>query len=390
MIYFDHAATTPVRPEVLTAMLPFFSEKFGNASSVYKLAQESKSAIDAARAKVATILGAQPNEIYFTSGGTEANNWALKGMAEALRKQGNHLITTNIEHHAILRTCQYLEKQGFEVTYLEVDENGLITPEQVVKALKKETILISIMYANNEIGTIMPIAEIGKIARAHGVIFHTDAVQAVGQLPIDVKRDQIDLLSLSGHKFHGPKGTGVLYVRRGLPLPSLLQGGGQERGRRGGTENVPGIVGLATALELSYRDLDAKTAKIQALRDYLIDGIYERIPHCRLNGDRTQRLPNNVNFSFAFVEGESLLLLLDLEGIAASSGSACTSGSLDPSHVLLALGLPHELAHGSLRLTLGEENTREEVDLLLEKLPLFVQRMRDMSPLYEDYLKQNS
>ncbi|NLW55720.1 MAG: cysteine desulfurase NifS [Firmicutes bacterium] len=390
MIYFDHAATTPVRSEVLEAMLPFFSEKFGNASSVYKLAQVNKKALDDARAKVATILGAQPNEIYFTSGGTEANNWALKGMAEALRKQGNHLITTKIEHHAVLRTCQYLEKQGFEVTYLDVDENGLITPEQVEKALKKETILISIMYANNEIGTIMPVAEIGKIARTHGVIFHTDAVQAVGQLPIDVNRDQIDLLSLSGHKFYGPKGTGALYVRRGLPLPSLLHGGGQERGRRGGTENVPGIVGLATALELAYQDLDIKTAKIQALRDYMIDGIYQRIPHCRLNGDRTQRLPNNVNFSFAFVEGESLLLLLDLEGIAASSGSACTSGSLDPSHVLLALGLPHELAHGSLRLTLGENNTREEVDLLLEKLPLFVQRMRDMSPLYEDYLKQNS
>ncbi len=390
MIYFDHAATTPVRPEVLEAMLPYFTEKFGNPSSVYKLAQANKKAIDDARATVAKILGAQPNEIYFTSGGTEADNWALKGMAEALRKQGNHLITTKIEHHAVLHTCEDLEKHGFEVTYLDVDENGLVTPEQVEKAIKKETILISIMYANNEIGTIMPIAEIGKIARKHGVIFHTDAVQAVGQLRIDVNRDQIDLLSLSGHKFYGPKGIGALYVRRGLPLPSLLHGGGQERRRRAGTENVPGIVGMAKALELAYQDLEAKTAKIQALRDYMIEGIYQRIPHCRLNGHRTLRLPNNVNFSFAFVEGESLLLLLDMEGIAASSGSACTSGSLDPSHVLLAIGLPHELAHGSLRLTLGEDNTREEVDLLLEKLPLFVQRMREMSPLYEDYLKQNS
>lgn len=390
MIYFDHAATTPVRPEVLEAMLPYFSEKYGNASSIYKLAQVNKKALDEARAKVAILLGAQPNEIYFTSGGTEADNWALKGLAEALQEQGNHLITTNIEHHAVLHTCRYLEKHGFDVTYLEVDEDGLITPDQVEKAIKNETILISVMYANNEIGTIMPVTEIGTIAHEHGVVFHTDAVQAVGQLPIDVKRDHIDLLSLSGHKFYGPKGVGALYIRRGLQLPSLLQGGGQERGRRAGTENVPGIVGLATALELAYQDLYIKTAKIQALRDYLIEGIYEHIPHCHLNGDRTRRLPNNVNFSFAFVEGESLLLLLDLEGIAASSGSACTSGSLDPSHVLLALGLPHELAHGSLRLTLGEDNTQEEVDLLLEKLPLFVQRMRDMSPLYEDYLKLNS
>ncbi|HBG17506.1 MAG TPA: cysteine desulfurase NifS [Firmicutes bacterium] len=390
MIYFDHAATTPVKPEVLEAMLPYFSEKYGNASSVYKLAQENKKAIDNARRVVAQLLGAQPNEIFFTSGGTESDNWALRGIASSLKEKGNHLITTKIEHHAVLHTCQYLESQGFEVTYLDVDENGLVTAEQVAKAIKTDTILISIIYANNEIGTIMPIAEIGKVAKEHGVIFHTDAVQAVGQIPIDVNRQHIDLLSLSGHKFYGPKGIGALYLRRGIKIPSLLHGGGQERGRRAGTENVPGIVGLATAMDLAYQNLERKNTKIKALRDQLINGIYKRIPFCRLNGHREQRLPNNVNFSFDFIEGESLLLLLDFEGIAASSGSACTSGSLDPSHVLLALGLPHEQAHGSIRFTLGEDNTREEVDLLLEKLPPFVQKLRAMSPLYEDFLRKHS
>ncbi len=390
MIYFDHAATTPVKPEVLEAMLPYFSEKYGNASSVYKLAQENKKAIDNARRVVAQLLGAQPNEIFFTSGGTESDNWALRGIASSLKEKGNHLITTKIEHHAVLHTCQYLESQGFEVTYLDVDENGLVTAEQVAKAIKTDTILISIIYANNEIGTIMPIAEIGKVAKEHGVIFHTDAVQAVGQIPIDVNRQHIDLLSLSGHKFYGPKGIGALYLRRGIKIPSLLHGGGQERGRRAGTENVPGIVGLATAMDLAYQNLERKNTKIKALRDQLINGIYKRIPFCRLNGHREQRLPNNVNFSFDFIEGESLLLLLDFEGIAASSGSACTSGSLDPSHVLLALGLPHEQAHGSIRFTLGEDNTREEVDLLLEKLPPFVQKLRALSPLYEDFLRKHS
>ncbi|NLW58835.1 MAG: cysteine desulfurase NifS [Firmicutes bacterium] len=390
MIYLDHAATTPVKPEVLAAMLPYFTEHYGNPSSVYKIAQRNRKAIDDARAVVAEHLGAQPNEIFFTSGGTEADNWAIKGIAEAFKEKGNHIITTNIEHHAVLHPCQYLEKHGYEVTYLEVDPDGLVTAEQVEAAIRPETILITIMYANNEIGTIMPIAEIGAVAKKHGIVFHTDAVQAIGHLPIDVRAQNIDLLSLSGHKFYGPKGTGALYIRRGLQLPPLLHGGGQERNRRAGTENVPGIVGLAKAMALAYEDLEAKNAKIKALRDYLIDGIMTQIPYCRLNGHREQRLPNNVNISFEFIEGESLLLLLDMAGIAASSGSACTSGSLDPSHVLLALGLPHEQAHGSIRFTLGEDNTREEMDQVLEKLPSFVERLRSMSPLYEDFVRQNS
>ncbi|HHT49624.1 MAG TPA: cysteine desulfurase NifS [Firmicutes bacterium] len=390
MIYLDHAATTPVHPDVLEAMLPYFTEEYGNPSSVYRLAQRNRKAISDARAVVAKHLGAQPNEIIFTSGGTEADNWALKGMAEALKDKGRHLITTNIEHHAILHTCAYLEKHGFDVTYLEVNQDGLITPDQVEQAIRPETILISIMYANNEIGTIMPITEIGAVAKKHNVAFHTDAVQAVGHLPIDVQAQNIDLLSLSGHKFYGPKGSGALYIRRGLQLPSFLHGGGQERGRRAGTENVPGIVGLAKAIDLAYQDLEAKNAKLKALRDYLIDGICERIPYSRLNGHREQRLPNNANFSFEFIEGESLLLLLDIEGIAASSGSACTSGSLDPSHVLLAIGLPHEQAHGSVRFTLGADNTKEEIDLVLAKLPSFVERLRAMSPLYEEFVRKNS
>lgn len=388
-IYFDHAATTPVKPEVLDVMIPYFTQNFGNPSSVYQIAQYNKKAVDDARESIANAIGARPNEIFFTSGGTEADNWAIKGTAARKNRKGNHIITTNIEHHAVLHTCEYLEKHGYEVTYLEVDKNGLITPEQVEAAIKDTTILISVMYANNEIGTIMPIKEIGAIAKAHDVTFHTDAVQAVGQVEIDVNELGLDLLSLSAHKIYGPKGIGVLYIRRGVRLCPLIHGGAQERGRRGGTENVPGIVGLAKALELSYADLDNKNNKIRGIRDYIIDRVLKEIPHARLNGHKEKRLPNNVNISFEFVEGESLLLLLDMSGIAASSGSACTSGSLDASHVMLGIGLPHEEAHGSIRVTLGEANTMEEADRLLEVLPKIVQRMRDMSPLYEDFLNKN-
>jgi len=383
MIYMDHAATTPVKPEVLEAMLPYFSTNYSNASGVYKLARFNRKAIDDARAVVADHLGARNDEIFFTSGGTEADNWAIKGVAESLKDRGNHIITTNIEHHAVLHTCQYLEKQGFKVTYLPVNQDGLITPEQVAQTITEKTILISIMYANNEIGTIMPISEIGKIASDRGVLFHTDAVQAVGQIPINVRKENIDLLSLSGHKFYGPKGTGALYIRMGLKLPSLLHGGGQERGRRAGTENVPGIVGLAKAIYLAYRGLEDKNTRVRELRDYLINGIYERIPCCKLNGHREQRLSNIVNFSFGFMDGESLLLLLDSKGIIASNGSACTASSLDPSHVLEALGLSRKRASGSIRFSLGEENTRQEVDCLLNILPSVVEKSRIISPLYE-------
>lgn len=386
-IYFDHAATTPTKPEVLDAMMPYFTQNFGNPSSIYQIAQVNRKAVDDAREKIANAIGANPNEIFFTAGGTESDNWAIKGIALKKNRKGNHIITTKIEHHAVLHTCEYLEKQGYEVTYLDVDEFGMVTPEQVQNAIKDTTILISIMYANNEIGTIMPIKEIGAIAKANGVVFHTDAVQAVGQEIIDVKDLGVDMLSLSGHKLYGPKGIGALYIRRGIKLCPLIHGGAQERGRRGGTENVPGIVGLAKAIELSYKDLENKNKKIQEMRDRIISEVLKTIPYARLNGHPTKRLANNVNISFEFVEGESLLLLLDMQGIAASSGSACTSGSLDPSHVMLGIGLPHEKAHGSIRITLGEDNTMEEVDLLLEKLPAIVQRMRDMSPLYEDFIK---
>ncbi|PHV72098.1 cysteine desulfurase NifS [Sporanaerobium hydrogeniformans] len=388
-IYLDNAATTPVKKEVLDAMLPYFMESFGNPSSVYQIAQINKKAVDEAREQVAKTLGANANEIFFTSGGSEADNWALKGIAEAYKDKGNHIITSKIEHHAILHTCEYLEKKGYEVTYLDVDEKGMITPEAVEAAIKENTILISIMYANNEIGTINPISEIGKIAKAHHIIFHTDAVQAMGQVRIDVKEQNIDLLSLSAHKINGPKGVGALYIRRGLKIANLIHGGGQERGRRAGTENVPGIVGLGKAIELAYEDFDAKIEKLTVLRDKLIDGLLEKIPYTRLNGHRIQRLANNVNVGVEFVEGESLLLLLDMNGVAASSGSACTSGSLDPSHVLLALGIPHEKAHGSIRFTLGGMNTEEEIDFVLEKMPSIVERMRSMSPLYEDFLNKN-
>lgn len=389
-IYLDNAATTPVRKEVVEAMLPYFTENFGNPSSVYHIAQINKKAVDESRETIAKYLGTQTNEIFFTSGGSESDNWAIKGIADAYKNKGNHIITTKVEHHAVLHTCEFLEKNGYEVTYLDVDDQGRVDPKAVEAAIKENTILISIMYANNEIGTIMPIKEIGAIAKAHNIIFHTDAVQAVGQVKIDVKEQNIDLLSLSAHKINGPKGMGVLYIRRGLKITNLIHGGGQERGRRAGTENVAGIVGLAKAMELTYTDFDAKIEKMTKLRDKLIEGLMSKIPYCRLNGHKTMRLANNVNIGVEFVEGESLLLLLDMTGIAASSGSACTSGSLDPSHVLLALGIPHEKAHGSIRFTLGINNTEEEIDKVIEAMPPIVQRMRDMSPLWEEFQKSNT
>ncbi len=383
-IYLDHAATTYVKPEVLEEMLPYFTEKFGNPSSIYSIGRESKKAVEEARDKVAAALGAESREIFFTGSGTEADNWAIKGAAYANRGKGNHIITTMIEHHALLHTCQYLESEGFEVTYLPVDENGLVSPKQVADAIRPDTILISIMFANNEIGTIQPIAEIGKIAREKGVIFHTDAVQAIGNVHINVKDMNIDMLSLSAHKFYGPKGVGALYIRKGVKVTNFLHGGAQERGRRASTENIAGIVGLGKAIELATANIDSYNKKLIELRDRTIDEVMKKIPYVRLNGDRDKRLPGNVNFSFEFIEGESLLLMLDMKGIAASSGSACTSGSLDPSHVLLAIGLSHEIAHGSLRITFGEDNTHEDVDYLLEVLPDIVGKLREMSPLYEN------
>ena len=382
-IYMDNSATTPVKEEVLEAMLPYFSEKYGNPSSIYKLASASKVAVENARDQVAKALGAQSKEIYFTAGGSESDNWAIKGVAYNQRKNGNHIITTKIEHHAVLHTCEYLEKQGFEVTYLDVDEFGLISLDDLKNAITDRTILISIIYANNEIGTIQPIKEIGEIAKERGVLFHTDAVQAIGHIKIDVKELNIDLLSLSAHKFYGPKGIGALYIRQGVRIDPLIAGGGQERNKRAGTENVPSIVGLGKAIELATENIDEHNAKLIHLRDRLIEKIEATIPYVRLNGPRTERLPNNVNFCFEFIEGESLLLSLDLVGISGSSGSACTSGTLDPSHVLLGIGLPHEIAHGSLRLSLGDFNTEEEVDYVVEKLGEIVDRLRQMSPLYE-------
>ena len=385
--YFDNAATTPVREEVLQAILPYFREYYGNASSVYGIAKESKKALEKARAQVAAAIGAKPEEVYFTAGGSESDNLALRGVSEAYQKKGNHIITTKIEHHAILHTAEYLEKHGVEVTYLNVDEFGRISLEELEKAIRLETILISIMFANNEIGTIQPIAEIGAIAKKHGILFHTDAVQALGHVPIDVEKMNIDLLSMSGHKLGAPKGIGAIYIRKGVAVTPLIFGGAQESKRRAGTENIPGIVGMGMAAELAVKEMEEMTEKLTAMRDKLIRGILEQIPHSRLNGHPTERLPGNCNISFEFIEGESLLLLLDALGIAASSGSACTSGSLDPSHVLMAIGLPHEVAHGSLRLTMDRDNTEEEIDFILEKLPAIVQRLRDMSPVYEDYLK---
>lgn len=387
-IYFDHAATTPTKKEVLDEMLPYFTQSYGNPSSIYSFASANKEAIDTAREQVAKAIGARDQEIFFTSGGTEADNWAIKGIAENYKNKGNHIITTQIEHHAVLHSCEYLEKNGFEVTYLPVDHEGMVDLEALKKAIKDTTILISVMFANNEIGTVQPIQAIGEIARANGVLFHTDAVQAVGHLPIDVEAMKIDLLSLSGHKLYGPKGVGALYIRKGIKLKAFIHGGGQEKSRRAGTENVPGIVGLGKAIELATQQMPQESARELALRDYTIELIAKRIPYCRLNGHRTERLPNNVNYSFQFIEGESLLIMLDMKGIYASSGSACTSGSLDPSHVLLAIGLPHEIAHGSLRITLGESSTKEEVDYFVDMLEAIVIRLRDMSPLYEDFIKK--
>ncbi len=387
-IYLDNAATTKTSPEVVEAMLPYFTEHYGNPSSIYELAGESKEAVSKAREEIARILQAKSNEIYFTAGGSEADNWALKAAFEAYKEKGNHIITTKIEHHAILHTCEYLEKRGAKITYLDVDENGVLRLEDLEKALTPETILISVMFANNEIGSIQPIKEIGMLAKEHGILFHTDAVQAFGQLPISVDELQIDMLSSSAHKINGPKGVGFLYIRKGVKIRSLIHGGAQERKRRAGTENVPGIVGYGCAARRAAETMEERTKKEAELRDYLIGRLSKEIPYCRLNGHPTMRLPNNVNMSFRFVEGESLLIMLDGYGICASSGSACTSGSLDPSHVLLAIGLPHEIAHGSLRLTLGEETTREELDYVVEKIKEIVQRLRDMSPLYEDFIKK--
>lgn len=387
-LYLDNAATTKTAPEVLEAMLPYFTEKFGNPSSVYTFAAGNKEVVDAQRDRIATTLGAKSNEIYFTAGGSEADNWALKATAEAYRDKGNHIITTKIEHHAILHTAQYLEKNGYEVTYLDVDEDGKVRLEDLKKAIRPETILISVMFANNEIGTIEPIKEIGQIAHERGILFHTDAVQAYGQLPINVDECQIDMLSASGHKLNGPKGIGFLYIRKGVKIRSFIHGGAQERKRRAGTENVPGIVGMGTAAKRAADTREERTANEVEVRDYLIDRVLKEIPYSRLNGHRTDRLPNNANFSFRFIEGESLLIMLDGKGICASSGSACTSGSLDPSHVLLAIGLPHEIAHGSLRLTINEEITKEDIDYVVENLKAIIERLRNMSPLYEDFIKK--
>ena len=388
LIYLDNAATTKTAPEVVEAMLPYFSEAYGNPSSIYSLAGESRKAVDQARETIARALGARPEEIYFTAGGTESDNWALKAAAEFYRKKGNHIITTKIEHHAVLHSCQWLEKQGFEVTYLNVDENGVVRLEELKAAIRPTTILISVMYANNEIGTIQPIREIGEIAHEHGILFHTDAVQAFGQMPIQVDDCHIDMLSASGHKLNGPKGIGFLYIRKGVKIRSFIHGGAQERKRRAGTENVPGIVGLGKAVERAVGTMEERTETERRLRDYLIDRVLKEIPYARLNGHRSQRLPGNANFSFQFIEGESLLIMLDMEGICGSSGSACTSGSLDPSHVLLAIGLPHEIAHGSLRLTLNEEITKEELDYVVDTLKRIVEKLRGMSPLYEDFIKR--
>ena len=387
-IYMDNAATTAICPEALAAMLPCFAEHFGNASSIHGTGRDARKTLEEARRTVAGCLGAKPAEIYFTSGGTESDNWAVKGAAFANRRKGNHIITTRIEHHAVLHTCQWLEKQGFQVTYLPVDEFGRVNPADVEAAITDQTILISVMAANNEIGTIQPIAEIGKIASAHKILFHCDAVQAVGAIPVDVNEWHVDMLSLSAHKFHGPKGVGALYIRTGAKVEPFLHGGAQERGRRATTENVPGIVGMAAALEKACAHLEENGMRLIAMRDRLIQGLLERIPYARLNGHPLYRLPGNVNISILYVEGEALLLRLDLAGIAASSGSACTSGSLDPSHVLLAIGLPHEVAHGSLRLSLSDINTEEEVDEVLRTLPGIVSTLRDMSPMYDDFLKE--
>ena len=388
LIYLDNAATTKTAQEAVDAMLPYFTEYYGNASSIYSLGAESKKAMTEAREEIAGSIGASAQEIYFTAGGSESDNWALVATAEAYESKGKHIITSKIEHHAILHTCEYLEKRGFSITYIDVDENGVLKLDELKKAIRPDTILISVMFANNEIGTIQPIKEIGEIAREHGILFHTDAVQAYGHVQTRVDELPIDMMSASGHKINGPKGIGFLYIRKGVKIRSFVHGGAQERSRRAGTENIPGIVGLAAAVKKNFANMEERTRKETELRDYLIERIEKEIPYCRLNGHRTDRLPNNVNFSFQFIEGESLLIMLDMKGICASSGSACTSGSLDPSHVLLAIGLPHEIAHGSLRMTLSEENTKEEIDFVADELKGIVERLRRMSPLYEDFIKK--
>lgn len=387
-IYLDNAATTKTSQEVVEAMLPYFTESYGNPSSIYELGQRSKEAITKAREEIAQVIGAKTEEIYFTAGGSEADNWAIKAAFEAYKDKGNHIITTKIEHHAVLHTCQYLEKHGARVTYLDVDENGLIDLEQLQKAITPETILITIMFANNEIGTIEPVKEIGMIAKEHGILFHTDAVQAFGQVPIHVDEMNIDMLSSSAHKINGPKGIGCLYIRKGVKIRSFIHGGAQERKRRAGTENVPGIVGYGVAAQIAANTMKERTRKEEELRDYFISRVLKEVPYTRLNGDPKKRLPNNANFSFQFIEGESLLIMLDMKGIAGSSGSACTSGSLDPSHVLLAIGLPHEIAHGSLRLTLGADTTKEDLDYTLEQIKEIVAKLRNLSPLYEDFIRK--
>lgn len=387
-IYLDNAATTKTRPEVVETMLPYFTENYGNPSSVYEFSNPCKKAIAQSRETIANALGAKPNEIYFTAGGTESDNWAIKATAEAYKDKGNHIITSKIEHHAVLHTCEYLESRGFEVTYLDVDENGTIKLEDLKRAIRPTTILISIMFANNEIGTIQPVKEIGEIAKANNIFFHTDAVQAFAHVPINVDECHIDMLSASAHKLSGPKGIGFLYIRTGIKSRSFIHGGAQERKRRGGTENVPGIAGIGRAVEIAMETMEARMEKERKLRDYLMERVLREVPFTRINGHRTSRLDNNVNFAFQFIEGESLLIMLDMEGICGSSGSACTSGSLDPSHVLLAIGLPHEIAHGSLRLTVSDENTMEEMDFVIEAIKKIVEKLRNMSPLYEDFMNK--
>ena len=388
-IYMDNAATTRVLPEVFEEMKPYFLEQYGNPSSVYSFVNDAKKVVDQARVTISDFINAKPQEIYFTAGGSESDNWALKATAEAYANKGKHIITSKIEHHAILHTCEYLERRGFEVTYLDVDENGIVDLEQLKASIRPDTILISIMMANNEIGTIEPIKEIGAIAKEHGILFHTDAVQAYGHIAIDVDEAHIDMLSVSGHKFNGPKGIGFLYIRTGVKIGSFIHGGAQERKRRAGTLNVPGIVGIKKATEIARDTLKERSEYETKLRDYAIDRILNEIPFTRLNGDRKKRLPNNMNFCFRFIEGESMLILLDQKGVCASSGSACTSGSLDPSHVLLAIGLPHEIAHGSIRLTISEENTKEEIDFVIDNLKQIIERLRAMSPLYADYVAKH-
>ena len=390
IIYLDHAATTATRPEVVDAMLPYFTENFWNPSSVYTPALNNRKVVDESRETIARSLGTTPENIYFTAGGSESDNWALKCTAEAYANKGKHIITSKIEHHAILHTCEYLEKKGFEITYIDVDENGILKLDDLKAAIRPDTILSSVMFANNEIGTIQPIKEIGAIAKEHGILFHTDAVQAYAQIPINVDEYNIDMLSVSGHKFGGPKGIGFLYIRKGLKLRSFIHGGAQERKRRAGTENITGIVGIAKAVEIAFATMDERIKHETEVRDYAIKRILAEVPYCRLNGDAQKRVPNNINISFQFIEGESLLIMLDMAGICASSGSACTSGSLDPSHVLLAIGLPHEIAHGSLRMTIGEETTKEDMDYVVDNIKEIVTKLRTMSPLYEDFVKKNN